>query len=149
MGAIASQITSITIVCSTVYIDANQRKHQSFASLAFVRGIHWGPVNSPYKWPAMRKMFPLNDVIMKRPAVWPAATARSAKQNHFNSTQCVRFWQHVGATTAIFSSPNFSVIQVRDWNWITETAPVQVPTLLSGGYPTNTPPELSAITSRP
>ena len=51
MGAIASQITSLTIVYSTVYSDADQRKHQSSASLAFVRGIHRGPVNSPHKWP--------------------------------------------------------------------------------------------------
>ena len=35
MGAIASQITSLTIVYSTVYSDAGQRKHQSSASLAF------------------------------------------------------------------------------------------------------------------
>ena len=47
MGAIASQITSLTIVYSTVYSDEDQRKHQSSASLAFVRGIHRGPVNSP------------------------------------------------------------------------------------------------------
>ena len=37
MGEIASQITSLTIVYSTVYSDADQRKHQSSASLAFVR----------------------------------------------------------------------------------------------------------------
>ena len=51
MGVIASQITSVTIVYSTVYSDADQRKHQSSASLAFVWGIHRGPVNSPHKWP--------------------------------------------------------------------------------------------------
>ena len=39
-------------------------KHQSSASLAFVRGIHRGPVNSPHKWPVMRKLFPFDDVIM-------------------------------------------------------------------------------------
>ena len=43
IGAIASQITSLTIVYSTVYSDADQRKHQSSTSLAFVRGIHRGP----------------------------------------------------------------------------------------------------------
>ena len=64
MGAIASQITSLTIVYSTVYSDADQRKHQSFASLAFVRGIHRGPVNSRHKWPVTRKMFPFDDVFM-------------------------------------------------------------------------------------
>ena len=65
MGAMVSQITSLTSVYSTVYSDADQRKHQSSASLAFVRGIHRGPLNSPYKWPVRRKMFPFDDVIMK------------------------------------------------------------------------------------
>ena len=60
-----SQITSLTIVYSIVYSDADQRKHQSFASLAFVRGIHRGPVNSAHKGPVTRKMFPFDDVIMK------------------------------------------------------------------------------------
>ena len=63
MGAIACQITSLTTVYSTVYSDADQRKCQSSASLAFVRGIHRGPVNSPHKWPVTRKMFPFDDVI--------------------------------------------------------------------------------------
>ena len=67
MGAIASQITSLTIVYSIVYSDADQRKHQSSASLAFVRGIHRGPVNSPHKWSVTRKMFPFDDVIMEGP----------------------------------------------------------------------------------
>ena len=49
MDAIASQITSLTIVYSTVYSEADQRKH---------------PVNSPHKWPVTRKMFPFDDVIM-------------------------------------------------------------------------------------
>ena len=64
MGTTASQITSLTIVYSTVYSDADQRKHQSSTSLAFVRGIHRGPENSPHKWPVTRKMFPFDDVIM-------------------------------------------------------------------------------------
>ena len=64
MGTIASQITSLTIVYSTVYSGADQSKHQSSASLAFVWGIHRGLVNSPHKWPVTRKMFPFDDVIM-------------------------------------------------------------------------------------
>ena len=64
MSAIVSQITSLTIVCSTVYPGADQNKHQSSASLAFVWGIHRGPVNSPHKWPVTWKMFPFDDVIM-------------------------------------------------------------------------------------
>ena len=45
-------------------INADQRKHQSSASLAFVRGIHRWPVNSRHKWPVTRKMFPFDDVII-------------------------------------------------------------------------------------
>ena len=63
MGAMASQITNVSIVHSIVCSGANQRKHQSSASLASVRGIHRGPVNSPYKGPVTRKMFPFGDVI--------------------------------------------------------------------------------------
>ena len=56
MSAMASQITSLTIV-STAYSDADQRKHQSSASLAFV----------PHKWSVTRKMFPFDDVIVVKP----------------------------------------------------------------------------------
>ena len=51
LDEMASHITSLTIVYSTVYTATDQRKHQSSASLAFVQGIHQGPVNSPHKWP--------------------------------------------------------------------------------------------------
>ena len=65
MGVMAtSQITSLTIVYSTVNSGADQRKHQSSASQAFVCGFHRRPVNSPHKWPVTRKIFPFDDVIM-------------------------------------------------------------------------------------
>ena len=64
MGAMASQITNLTTVYSTVYSGAAHRKYQSSASLAFVRGIHRWSVNSPHKGPVTRKMFPFDDVIM-------------------------------------------------------------------------------------
>ena len=64
-GAIASHITSLTIVYSTVYSGTDRRKHQSSASLAFVRGIHRSPMNSPHKWPTTRKIFPFDDVMMR------------------------------------------------------------------------------------
>ena len=64
MSAIASQITSLTIVYLTVYSGADQRKHQTSASLAFVRGIRRWPVNSPHKGPVTQEMFPFDDVIM-------------------------------------------------------------------------------------
>ena len=78
MGKIASQITSLAIVYSTVYSDADQRKHQSSASLAFVRGIHRGPVNSPHKWPVTRKMFPFDDVIMNIAKLHRPSRSRSS-----------------------------------------------------------------------
>ena len=64
MGPMASQITSLTIVYSTVYSGANQRKHQSSTLLAFGRGIHQMLVNSPHKWPVKRKMIPFDDALM-------------------------------------------------------------------------------------
>ena len=65
MSSMASQITSLMIVYSIVYSGTDQRKHQSSASLAFVRGIHRWLVNSPHKGPVMWKMFPFDDVVMK------------------------------------------------------------------------------------
>ena len=62
----ASQITSLMIVYSTVYSGADQRKGQSFAPLAFVRGIHRWPVNSPHKGPVTRKFFPFDEVTMTK-----------------------------------------------------------------------------------
>ena len=66
MGTVASQVTSLTIVYTTVYSDADQRKHKSSALLAFVWGIHRGPVNSPHKGAVTRKMFPFDDVTMTK-----------------------------------------------------------------------------------
>ena len=64
MSAMACQITSLTIVYSTVYSGGDKKKHQSSAWLPFVRGIHRSPVNSKHKGPVTRKMFPFDDVIM-------------------------------------------------------------------------------------
>ena len=64
MSAISFQITGVSIACSTVGSGADQRKHQSSASLAFVWGIHRWQVNSPHTRPVTRKMFPFDDVIM-------------------------------------------------------------------------------------
>ena len=85
MGMIASQITSLTIVYSTIYSDADQRKHQSFSSLAFVCGIHQRPVNSPHKWQVTRKMFPFDDVIM-----------------HRGHIQCSQLWSSIRSGNLVF-----------------------------------------------
>ena len=64
MSTMASQITGVSIVCWTVCSGADQRKHQSSASLAFVWGIHRQLVNSLHKRPLMQKMSPFDGVIM-------------------------------------------------------------------------------------
>ena len=95
MSAIASQITSLTIVYSTVYSDADQRKHQSSASLAFVWGIHRGPVNSPHKWPVLRgKCFHLMT------SLWLDIFSSPWLQRHPGESSCLIFkaawmFQHV------------------------------------------------------
>ena len=66
MSTMASQIISLAIVYSIICLGVYQRKHQSSASLAFVRGIQRWPVNSPHKWSVTRKLFPFDDVIMIR-----------------------------------------------------------------------------------
>ena len=58
MDTMASQTISFMIVYSTVCLGADERKHERSASLAFVRGIHRRPVNSPHKGPVTRKIFP-------------------------------------------------------------------------------------------
>ena len=64
MSAMASWITGVSIIYLTVCSGADQRKYQNFASLAFARGNHRSPANSPHKGPVTRKMFPFVDVIM-------------------------------------------------------------------------------------
>ena len=59
MRAMTSQITCVSIIYSTIGSGADNRKHQSSASLAFVWGIHRWPVNSPHKWPVTQKCFHL------------------------------------------------------------------------------------------
>ena len=82
------QITSHTIVYSTVYSDADQRKQQSSPPLAFVWGIHRRPGTSPHKWPVTLKMFPFHDVTMMTGAL---RTAR------------VPYFQHIiAAPTRVF-----------------------------------------------
>ena len=61
-----AQITGVWIVCPTVCSSRSKKtlNDQCSASLAFVRGIHRWPVDSPHKEPVTRKMFPFDDVIM-------------------------------------------------------------------------------------
>ena len=117
MTILASHITSLTVVYSIVYLGVDQRKHQSSASLAFVRGIHRGPVNSPNKWPVTRKMFPFDDVIM-----WPTRTSNaklgvfvvvSLNQSFKKRSSCWWFetssvqWRHNGSGGVSNHQPHY------------------------------------------
>ena len=114
MSTIASQTTSLTIVYSTIYSGADQSKHQSSASLAFVWGIHRGPVNSPHKWPVTRKKFPFDDVIMYMGVLLHHAFSQ-------NECSCClvfaiettyiwkyRFWSEVTVSLPYSNSSNFA-----------------------------------------
>ena len=95
MGAMASQITSLTIVYSAVYPAADQRKHQSSASLAFVRETHRSPVNAPHQWPVMWKMFPFDDVIM---CMWSISTLKvpwCLARFHIAAISSHVVWKHI------------------------------------------------------
>ena len=63
-SAMASQIPDVSIVCSIGFSGADQGKHQSSASLLFVRKIPRSPMDSPHKGSVTPKMFPFDDVIM-------------------------------------------------------------------------------------
>ena len=82
----ASQITNLIIVYSTDYSGIDQRKHQSSASLAFVRS----PVNSPNKWPITQKMFPFDDIIMCKRHFTPfSSAAMECLFEFFGEYQCI------------------------------------------------------------
>ena len=111
MGTMASQITSLTIVDSTVYSGADQRKHQSSASLAFVRGIHRGPVNSLHKWPVTRKLFPFDDVIMFMTGILVLVRRHLHLLERF-------FWLYAKSTLTIFCCKEYERANKKIVAWI-------------------------------
>ena len=111
MTAMASQISSLTIVYSTVYWGADQRKFQSSASLAFVQGIHRWPVNSPHKGPVTRKMFPFDDVIMSSGRYGsPSITSL----NHAQISICSLLYAHYIELYNIIVKPKYLLIYISD-----------------------------------
>ena len=105
MGAMASQITSLITVFSTVNSGTDQRRHQSSASLVFVRGIHRWPVNSPHKWPLTWKMYPFHDVIMYSHRSYISPRPRHSRP------------KYIHAHTQVWKIPPFC------WFWTTKTPP--------------------------
>ena len=116
MCTMVSQITSLTIVYSTVYSGADQRKqHQTSTSLAFVRGIHRWSVNCPHKWPVTRKMLPFVDVIM----LYPVKMGSDCKQHKCNLILYELILQHLSffiwLVWAVSENNNFLCDTALDW----------------------------------
>ena len=114
IGAMASQITNLIIVYSTVYWDADHWTHQSSTPLAFVRRIHRWPVNSPHKWPVTRKIFPVDDVIM----LWNVVFSHLAETKSM-STETVN-WKWAPLSRMVNNFPFFNCQGRVVRLWITE-----------------------------
>ena len=99
ISAMASQITGVSIVYSTICSGANQRKHQSSVSLAFVKGTHWWQVNSPHKGPVLGNMFPSiwwchheTGDLMQDFICWQRATTADLYQTNSMSWYSMSSW---------------------------------------------------------
>ena len=132
MVVIASLITSLTIVYSTVYSYADQRKHQSSASLAFVWGIHQGPVNSPHRCPVTQKMFLFDDIMIRLTFIGSSNKVNLQHNSHntpvpypamhqshsHNAPFCNRKVQMCALVTGGFSSQSASNVESISMSWL-------------------------------
>ena len=117
MSVMSSRITNLTIVYSSVYSGADQRKHQSSSSLAFVREIHRWPVNSAHRGPVTRKMFPFDDVIMStdRPRHHGGCRAADARSSVTTMptlqlwNNCTTVVNNVGEVSASWQTVSFFI----------------------------------------
>ena len=108
MTTMASQITSLTVLYSTVYSDADQRKHQSSASLAFVWKIHQDPGEFPAQMASYADMFPFDDVIRVSSGYWGSHIGIVSKVK----TSRIWRWQRIHI---IFSYTHISITVVVLW----------------------------------
>ena len=111
MGAMSSQITYFSVVCSIICSGADKWKHQSSASLASVRGIHRWTMDSLHKGPVTRKMFIFDEVFMNQGAALSRhyhATATTVQSIvNISMSNWTRFVQHTatpGNTTVTWAS---------------------------------------------
>ena len=117
MSAMASQNTGVSIVCSAVCSGADRRKYQTAPSLAFVRGIHRWPVDSPHhKRPVTRKIFPFDDVIMQTKH-YPSSVHWNADilENFLLASIVSTSWQ-IAALTTSFDIPTKITLLNRNFN---------------------------------
>ena len=130
-----SSLGSLSIVYPTVDSGTDQRKHQNFASQAFVRGIHRWPVNFPHKEPVTPKIFPFDDVIMVNATEpnWEVNVGTGnclVSTGHYLNQRWLKFhgamaslslrWICCGNTKLITSIPSFSPLWlIVPWNiWL-------------------------------
>ena len=107
MSTLASQIASLTIVNSIIYL--------SSASLALVRGIHRWAVNSPHKGPVTRKMFPFDDVFMMLIVLFNWMQLQS-KYNYFVWNGSICKCQKVSKHNMTFKyPPKYSKVTFSPW----------------------------------
>ena len=91
MGAIASQITCLTIICSTVYSEAD-KKPSKLRVTGLCVGNSPGTGEFPHMWPVTLKMFPFDDVIMltvyhmNAPITEPVRMENISVANHWRNT---------------------------------------------------------------
>ena len=102
----------------TAYSGDDQRKQQSSASLAIVRGIHRGPVNFPRKGPVTRKMFHLmtsscyfkvfiTSPMRACPLLFSSTTSQGYLNNPIfsNFGLCAASWLHLMCYHELWSTP--------------------------------------------
>ena len=94
MSGIPSQITGFSIAFSTVCSGADQRKYQSSVPLAFVRGIHRSPVDSPHKGPVTRKMTSScpENLRWSKPAEWLLSSGINKLKKSLTVYYCMLLW---------------------------------------------------------
>ena len=121
MSPMASQITSLTIAYSTIYSVADQSKHQSSASLAFVRGIHRWPWNSLHKGPVTRKKFSFDDIIMMTcfMIIWVLPCLDATVSNRWSKLYERAASKDLKIYVSIFFDKRYNGKQESDMWWIT------------------------------
>ena len=119
MSGMASQITSLTIVYSIFFSDADQRQQQSSASLAFVWGINRWPLNALHKGPVTRKMFPFHDVIK---TICLCFREQSHQLYHYTAMQCYQI-NLVGLFCHAYPLDNYFTYYQK-WQWHCHAADV-------------------------
>ena len=113
MSAMVSQINGVSSAYSTVCSGVDQRRHQRSAPLAFVRGLHRRPVNSPHKEPVMRKMFPFDDVIMQKCGetinpLWPNDDMWWQRTGIIQTNDGLLYWRMYASPTSTLKHITFT-----------------------------------------